>query len=458
MIGNNLDLIAPSASNLSTQQHQLLIQQQRNKIHQNEINKLLIEKQKQQQLSQNSLSIANDPMQSKSLRRTHKQAYEMSQQKIEKLNENINLLAQKRYDPMMKAQDDIALHRSDNRYVKNALAMVDNNAKNLHMLNANNSIAMSERRNSMKSTTSSLGSSNTFIVQSSPSSATSLTSLKTLPNNVMNHSPRTRADSNGFNQQRYEFEIHKNESPTPSTMSLQHPQMHANVNHQIPLCSQSLKNIKINTENHSPNISYHHHASQYSPQISQQQQQLFIQNQLMYQQQAQPQIKHPPRQPPQQNDHAKFIHRLHSFNHQMQQQDRNMHMASTNTINHITDDVRKKHMAKQQQQQASPNHFTVSHSAGLGGYWTMNEHNQRVWVSDVKYPLSPPNQSHSMVSGKPQICNLTLHTALQAKKSNSLGNFDFMYKNEESNQQPQLDAVSVSSGNSNELKKKEKVW
>lgn len=338
-------------------------------------------------------------MQSKSLRRTHKQAYEMSQQKIEKLNENINILAQKRHDPMMKAQDDIALHRSDNRYVKNALAMVDNNARNLHMLNTNNSIAMSERRNSMKSTTSSLGSSNTFIIQSSPSSATSLTSLKTLPNNVMNHSPRTRVDSNGFNQSRYEFEIHKNESPTPSTMSLQHPQMHVNVNHQIPLCSQSLKNIKINTENHSPNISYHHHASQYSPQISQQQQQqLFVQSQLMYQQQAQPQVKHPPRQQPsQQNDHAKFIHRLHSFNHQMQHHDRNVHMASTNTINYITEDVRLKHMAKQQQQ-ASQNHFTVSHSAGLGGYWTMNEHNQRVWVSDVKYPLSPPHQSHSMVS------------------------------------------------------------
>lgn len=44
---------------------------------------------------------------------------------------------------------------------------------------------------------------------------------------------------------------------------------------------------------------------------------------------------------------------------------------------------------------------------------------------------------------------------MQAKKSNSLGNFDFMHKNDE---QPQPDAVSVSSGNSNELKKKEKIW
>lgn len=409
MIGNNLDLSASSASNLTAQQQQILIQQQhRNKNLQNEINKLLLEKQKQQQFSQNSLGIANDPMQSKSLRRTHKQAYEFAQNKIEQLNDCISRMTKERYEPMVKAQDDIALHRSD-RYVKNALAMVGNNARNLHMLNANSSLAMSERRNSMKSTTSSLGSANTFIIQSSPSSATSLTSLKTLPNNVMNHSPRTRADSSGFNQQpqRYEFEIHKNDSPTPSTMSLQHPQMHVNVNHQLPLCSQSLKNIKINTENHSPNIppSYHH-APQYSPLVPPQQQ-FFVQSQMMYQQQAQPQMKPsshaaPSRQLPQQNDHAKFIHRLHSFNHQMQHHDRNysMHMASTNTINHITDDVRMKHMAKQQQQpqQPSPNHFTVSHSAGLGGYWTVNEHNQRVWVSDVKYPLSPPNQGHSMVS------------------------------------------------------------
>ena len=213
----------------------------------------------------------------------------------------------------------------------------------------------------------------------------------------MNHSPRTRVDSSGFIQQRYE-------SPTPSTMSLQHPQMH---NHQLPLCSQSLKNIKINTENHSPNMlqSYQHIPSQYSPQITQQQ--FLTQNQMVYQQQqAQPQIKtaQSSARQHQQNDHSKFIHRLHSFNHQMQQDRNYMHMASTNTINHITDDVRMKHMAKQQQtlqqQQASPNHFTVSHSAGLGGYWTMNEHNQRVWVSDVKYPLSPPIQSHSMVSCK----------------------------------------------------------
>ncbi|KAG5677545.1 hypothetical protein PVAND_007297 [Polypedilum vanderplanki] len=422
LIGN-LDLIVP---NTSSSQQQAVPQFR----HQNsEINKLLIEKQKQQQQAQASLGIINDPMQSKTLRRTHKQAYEISQQKIEQLNENINLLQRNDMYYMTKAQDDIDLHRSDNRFMKNALAMCGNNVKNLHLLNTNSSLSMSERRNSMKSTTSSLGSSNTFIIQSSPSSATSLTSLKTLPNNVMAHSPRTRQDG------RYEFEVHKtSDSPTPSTMSMQHPVVH----HQLPLCSQSLKNIKINTENHSPNIqsSYHNVHAQFSPQMQSQQQQhspqFYVQNH--HQANGNHFVFQPPthtqshRQHPQAPNEHKFLQRLHSFNHQMQYDK-----------GYLTNDMKQQ---PQQQQpikyQASPNHYTVSHSAGLGGYWMINEHNQRIWVADSKYPLSPPNQNGNM-----------------AKKSNSLGNFDFIHKENESQQQ---DALSISSGNSNEHKKKEKIW
>lgn len=401
MIGNNLDLIIPNTSGTSSsQQPQIAVPQFRSgnkNFSQNEINKLLIEKQKQQQLSHTSLSIVNDPMQSKSLRRTHKQAYEVSQQKIEQLNENINHL--QRHDlnvyptTNMKAQDDIDLHRSDNRFMKNALAMCGNNTRNLHTLNTANLIMMSERRNSMKSTTSSLGSSNTFIhIQSPPSSATSLTSLKTLPNNPMAHSPRTRQDG------RYEFEIHKSsESPTPSTMSMQHPPT-SQINHQIPLCSQSLKNIKINTENHSPNIqSYHNVHAQFSPQLQMHHSPQFynVQSQhFVYPQQSAPQQQHtlPTRQHSVAGNEHKFIQRLHSFNHQMQN-DKNYLMGSTTS--NIDEGSRIKPVPKYQ---ASPNHYTVSHSAGLGGYWTINEHNQRIWVSESKYPLSPPSQNSNMVS------------------------------------------------------------
>lgn len=336
-----------------------------------ELNKLLLQRQVQQQIAQASFRIANDPLQSKSIRRTHRQTYETSQQKIAQLNESIGMIQRQQRGARPQSQDDIDLHRSDNRYVKNALAMVGNNMKNLHILNANN--AMSERRNSMKSTTSSLGSSNTFIVQASPSSASSLTSLKTLPNNGNMGSPAMRHDSsNNMNSSRFDYDFHhKVESPTPSNFSLQSPPGMSQ-HHQLPLCSQSLKNIKINTDNHSISSQDYYHS--YTNQ----------QNQFM----SSPQYGHPAHHSPQGRiavhpSENKFIHRLHSFHQQFQHDMQQKQMQ---------DDIRMRQLQKAQtlHNQHSPNHYTPAHSAGLGGYWTINEGNQRVWIPDSKYPLSPP--------------------------------------------------------------------
>lgn len=395
----------------------------------------------QQQISQASFRIANDPLQSKSIRRTHKQTYETSQQKILQLNESINVLQRQHQQTARPlSQDDIDLHRSENRYLKNALAMVGNNPKNLHILNANNS--MTERRNSMKSTTSSLGSSNTFIVQVSPSSASSLTSLKTLPNNGIMGSPRARHDNSNqnSNNSRFEYDFHhKTESPTPSNFSLQSPQ---NINHQLPLCSQSLKNIKINTDNHSPI------SQDYYNNFSSQQNQFMNSQQLVHQPHLSPQSRlvH--------QSENKFIHRLHSFHQQYQFDMQQKQLLAAKEA--LQDDIRihrQVHKAQTLNSNHSPNHYTPAHSAGLGGFWTINENNQRVWIPDSKYPLSPP--ATNMVS-----CDLTrsgmsfIFHLLQSKKSNSLGNFEFMHKND----LEQHDSVSISSGNSNEHKKKEKVW
>ncbi|CRK95905.1 CLUMA_CG009351, isoform A [Clunio marinus] len=425
LIGNNLDLIS-THSGATTSQSTL-----RKKVgssfrvpdyqifNDEEINKLLLQRQMQQQISQASFRIANDPLQSKSIRRTHKQTYDGSQQKISQINESISLIQRHQQSTTRPlSQDDIDLHRCENRFVKNTLAMVGNNPKNLHILNASN--LMSERRSSMKSTTSSLGSSNTFIVQPSPSSASSLTSLKTLPNNNINGnmgSPRGRHDT------RFDYEFHqqKNESPTPSNFSLQNPQ---NVNHQIPLCSQSLKNIKINSDNQSISSQdyYNNNMNQH--------------NQYFNTSNSHHQLLSP-LSPPSSNrilhqSENKFIHRLHSFHqqyqHEMQQQQQQ------------DDSMRIRQLQKAQtlnNNHHSPNHYTPAHSAGLGGYWTINQNNQRVWISDNKYPLSPPPPTN------------------MSKKSNSLGNFEFMHKHD--NEQ-QHDSVSISSGNSNENKKKEKVW
>ena len=329
----------------------------------------------QQQISQASFRIANDPLQSKSIRRTHKQTYETSQQKISQLNESINMLQrQHQQSTRPLSQDDIDLHRSENRYLQNALAMVGNNPKNLHILNANNS--MTERRNSMKSTTSSLGSSNTFIVQASPSSASSLTSLKTLPNNGIMGSPRARHD-NSNSSSRFDYDFHhKNESPTPSNFSLQSPQI---INHQLPLCSQSLKNIKINTDNHSPS------SQDYYNNFSNQQNQFMNSQQMVHQPLLSPQSRlvHP--------SENKFIHRLHSFHQQYQFDMQQKQLMAAKEA--LQDDIRIHRQVNRAQtlnSNHSPNHYTPGHSAGLGGFWTINENNQRVWIPDTKYPLSPP--------------------------------------------------------------------
>lgn len=326
----------------------------------------------QQQISQASFRIANDPLQSKSIRRTHRQTYETSQQKLAQLNEEITMVQRQRAPTRPLSQDDIDLHhRSENRYVKNALAIVGNNAKNLQLLNANN--AMSERRNSMKSTTSSLGSSNTFIVQASPSSASSLTSLKTIPNNGNMESPRTRHDSSS-NRFDYDFH-HKNESPTPSNFSLQSPQI---INNQIPLCSQSLKNIKINTDNHSVS------SQEFYNNFTNQQNQFLSSPQFANQPHLSPQgrVLHP--------SDNKFIHRLHSFHQQFQHDMQQKHMMVAKEA--LQEDLRMRQHLKTQtlNNNHSPNHYTPAHSAGLGGFWTINENNQRMWIPDSKYPLSPP--------------------------------------------------------------------
>lgn len=342
-------------------------------LNDDEINKLLLQRQMQQQILKVSFRIANDPLQSKSIRRTHRQTYETSQQKIVQINESINIIQRQRQNngrPL--SQDDIDLHRSDNRYVKNTLAMVD--VKNLHILNVNN--LMSERRNSMKSTTSSLGSSNTFIVQASPSSASSLTSLKTLPNNGNNGSPRVWYDNGNNSSNRFDYEFHqKLESPTPSSASLQSPQ---NMNqHHIPLCSQSLKNIKINTDNHptSSQDYYNNFTNQHSQ---------FMNNQHFVQQ-----THHSPQSRSIHPSENKFIHRLHSFHQQFQHDMQQKQMMVAKEA--LQDDrMRQLQKAQSMNNQSGLNHYTPAHSAGLGGFWRINETNQRVWVSDVKYPLSPP--------------------------------------------------------------------
>ncbi|XP_053676485.1 myb-like protein Q [Anopheles nili] len=134
-----------------------------------DINKLLLEKQIQQQISEASLRLANDSGQPKSVRRTHKQNFEMAQQKLLAINQNLSVLKKRQQqqkeqqqqqqkeqrqqlqqqgqhlnDHKLTARDDIDLHKTAqaNRF--------RSNSNSSSML-----IHLSERRNSVKSNTSS---------------------------------------------------------------------------------------------------------------------------------------------------------------------------------------------------------------------------------------------------------------------------------------------------------------
>uniref|UniRef100_A0A182MFG1 Cytohesin Ubiquitin Protein Inducing domain-containing protein n=1 Tax=Anopheles culicifacies TaxID=139723 RepID=A0A182MFG1_9DIPT len=84
-----------------------------------DINKLLLEKQIQQQISEASLRLANDSGQPKSVRRTHKQNYEMAQQKLLAINQNLSVLKkrqqQKEQQQQQQQKDQQAQQINDHR-------------------------------------------------------------------------------------------------------------------------------------------------------------------------------------------------------------------------------------------------------------------------------------------------------------------------------------------------------
>lgn len=79
---------------------------------------------------------------------------------------------------------------------------------------------------------------------------------------------------------------------------------------------------------------------------------------------------------------------------------------------------------------------------GLGGYWTIDNQNQRVWISDsVKFDSSPMLPTISKMVTADELLNSTrnyrddhLFQQQQNKKSNSLGNFEFIQNNSQSEQ------------------------
>lgn len=95
-----------------------------------EINKLLLGKQIQQQISEASLKLANDLSQTKSIRRTHKSNYEAAQQKLISINQSLSALKKRQncdvgtpsamvYQTQFKQASPILKNITDSKYATN---------------------------------------------------------------------------------------------------------------------------------------------------------------------------------------------------------------------------------------------------------------------------------------------------------------------------------------------------
>lgn len=253
-----------------------------------------------------------------------------------------------------KSVDDINIHRR----MKETLAIVGNNTKNLYLLN-NNSNLNSERRNSMRST-SSHGSSNTFIVQASPSLASSMTSLKTL--NTL-QSGVLSINHNDIETFENDYRL-RNDSPLSISRSSNQ-------------CLPTNKNLYLNNINVCTDSNFMLNNREYSNQFSPSHYHQFFQQ---------------PASPIRTIDN-KPISRKPSY-HQTSSYESQTKQTVPKVKEQFIEDTRTKQLQRAQTMSGhhSPNHYTPAHSQGLGGYWTINEHNQRIWVSDNKYPISPVHQ------------------------------------------------------------------
>ncbi|XP_062547982.1 putative uncharacterized protein DDB_G0268364 isoform X3 [Armigeres subalbatus] len=438
-----------------------------------DINKLLLEKQIQQQISEASLRMSNDTAQSKSVRRTHKQNYETAQQKLLAINQNLSVLKKRQQQAaeQQKAppatRDDIDIHKSSNfnRFRSNS------NSSSMVMMN------VSERRNSVKSNTSSNHSS---TLNSSIGSASKQQQL-------LVQIPSQQHPNHYHSQQISPYSIHSgtlsvmpsgSQSMTPATSAamvsqlsiLRHRGRHDSFSGMISydLSGTSGDTTKLSPvsggSGHHHHLHQHHHFQQQQPQGQSGPHRL---NKLIQQQ------LHSYSPPPGHHSHvgnyamsppvsggsstgtgpafvydAKMISRL-----QPPPPPPPLPAASAlNDQNYCPNTLPGLNYDQQQD----------STAAGLGGYWMLLETGEKVWCA-VDNRFSSLDRKQGGGSMKLSRSKLSQHAHAAPIKSNSMGNFDFINKQHQQQQRQQSDesiqpdTISVTSGSS-EHKKREKVW
>lgn len=366
-----------------------------------EINKLLLGKQIQQQISEASLKLANDPSQTKSIRRTHKSNYDAAQQKLNTINQSLSALKKRQncevaitvpttpmvYQTQFKQGSPTTKNSADTKYATNnnnflhptsqvSPTQYNNNnfigsAVNTHQLlmkaysshgnispNINNNHhTMMQRRNSLISTTSST---NLDVVP-----------MPTTPNSsrIRQESLTTPFDYTGYHHVHYNPSASNNNkldmSVTDNSINQHKVKKSAMLDNDYSLQRYSPISCETDTFN------YHNHFNQYSPgdiittaspefRSSPQMNRLMMSNQQINQ--------------------SKQLPINHSFTQPMAMQiQRNPYNQRLNVA--IDDSVTTEQLNGRLVSPPITSKGTLMVHQGLGGYWMTLDNNERVWCS-----------------------------------------------------------------------------
>lgn len=439
-----------------------------------DINKLLLEKQIQQQISEASLRLANDTSQAKSVRRTHKQNYESAQQKLLAMNQNLSLLKKRQQQQQAEQQkpppatrDDIDIHKNSNanRFRSNS------NSSSMMMMN------MSERRNSIKSNTSSNHSSNLNTSGGPLQKQQQQQLLVQIPAPHSGHYHSQQISPYSIHSGTLSVMPSGSQSMTPAASAAMVSQLsmlrhRARCDSFSGIMTYDLSGAAVDPAKMSPvssNSSHHHHShphQHYQPQQQSQPQGGANRLNKLIQQQIHS-YSPPPGHHPHGNSPGYVLSPPAS--------------ASSNTVGQAfvydTKMISRFQapppppapLSTSQNVQSDscygssipPNSSTYDSqheiTSGLGGYWMMLETGEKVWCS-VDSRFSSLDRKQGGGSMKLSRSKLSQYPHAAPTKSNSMGNFDFINKQQQQLEDSiQPDTISVTSASS-ENKKREKVW
>ncbi|XP_031626771.1 hybrid signal transduction histidine kinase M [Contarinia nasturtii] len=437
-----------------------------------DINQLLLSKKIQQQISQASLKLANDATQTKSIRRAHRQNYEVAQQKIQSINQTLSFIRSRANAESINSRDDINLNNNLGYATINNVINGSKNHRNdikskqhlnVSSISLENNNIMSERRNSAVST----GSASQYLAANALKSRPRCDSYGGQTSNVQNYATATTTKSDkmlhsptyAYQQQvqipHLHYKSHADKiAYVTNAVANAAPNANPNANNNgNAMASPKYGRLKpLTVDTGSINESYyyppsgsanHQHRSHFQQHYTQHQHQHRHSPYTTSRAHLTPtKVKHTPSQhlhintkPPisddEEDDIAGQYATLLTLSDQLKPGSVHQDIENQDTDTHYTEILCRKPSAPlpltERNQFQTKDVNVVTKSQGLGGYWTTNENNERVWLSvDNRYSsLDRKSQKNKMK--KQQVAR----TVNQPTKSTSLSNFNFINKSDD---------------------------